>query len=175
MSAATDFVKCLTDCEESGIIANIVSIVRDAMDYFEMAEEFLIIRAEQLKTGAGQQLTKLARGGEFFAMSYLLVHDDGAYPKELSREMAVSSARITALLHHMEKKGWVLRAEDARDSRQIRVTLTDAGRAEILSRREKMLKTVASALQMLGPEDAEAYLRIQRKMVGICLRLNARV
>lgn len=76
------------------------------MDYCKMAEELLAIRAAQLKVPASQQMSKLVKG-ELFVLNYLATHDHSVYPKELSGEMAVSTARIAVILNQMELKKWI--------------------------------------------------------------------
>lgn len=45
------------------------------------------------------------------------------------------------------------------------VAVTAAGREEIEDKRERALGDVARLLEFLGPQDAEALLRIQKKVV----------
>ena len=134
------------------------------MDYKEMAEELLKMRSEWSHVAANEELARLTKG-ECFVLNYLEKRGGTAFPKDLSREMRVSTARIAALLKHMEMKGWVTRAADCQDNRQVIVSLTPAGRAEIEDKREKALEDVARLLEFLGPRDAETLLRIQKKVV----------
>lgn len=111
------------------------------MDYKEMAEELLKMRSEWSHVAANEELARLTKG-ECFVLNYLEKRGGTAFPKDLSREMQVSTARIAALLKHMEMKGWVTRAADCQDNRQVIVSLTPAGRAEIEDKREKALEDV---------------------------------
>lgn len=65
------------------------------MDYKEMAEELLKIRSEWSHVAANEELARLTKG-EFFVLNYLTDHGGTAFPKALSREMKVSTARIAA-------------------------------------------------------------------------------
>lgn len=134
------------------------------MDYKEMAEELLKIRSEWSHVAANEELARLTKG-EFFVLNYLTDHGGTAFPKALSREMKVSTARIAALLKHMEIKGWITRTADCQDNRQVIVAVTAAGREEIEDKRERALGDVVRLLEFLGPQDAEALLRIQKKVV----------
>ena len=100
-----------------------------------------------------------------FVLNYLLTHGSQAHPKELNREMAVSSARIAALLNHMEEKGLVIRKDDATDNRQVIVCLTEKGNALIEEKKAELLQNVIQLLEYLGPEDAQDYIRIQKKII----------
>ena len=108
-------------------------------------------------------INEFARG-EFFVLNYLLVHEDTAYPKELSREMKVSSARIAALLNQTDKKGWTMRTADAEDSRQTLITMTESGREAIMNKKKEIFDMVVEMLQELGEEDAQELLRIKRRI-----------
>lgn len=137
------------------------------MDYRKIAEELLAVRAEQLKVPASQQMSKLVKG-ELFVLNYLSTHNRVAYPKDLSKEMVVSTARIAVILNNMEEKGWIIRTGDTEDNRQTIVTLTDAGCVEIEKKRLEVINSVAKMLELIGPNDANEFLRIQKKIVNSC-------
>ncbi|EOS38368.1 hypothetical protein C808_02569 [Lachnospiraceae bacterium M18-1] len=139
------------------------------MNYQKMAEELLAIRAEQLKVPANQQMSKLIKG-ELFVLNYLSTHNRVAYPKELSREMVVSTARIAVILNHMEEKKWITRTGDVDDNRQTIVTLTDKGCEEIEKKRTEVIVSVAKMLEQIGADDAQEFLRIQKKIVSSCFK-----
>ena len=99
-----------------------------------------------------------------FALS-LLLQSAPSSPSELSRSMGVSSARIAALLKHLEQKGFVQRRTDEHDERRVIVSLTDSGRELIRERRREAIERVAAALRSLGEDDAREYVRLQQKML----------
>ena len=134
------------------------------MDYKELAEEYLMIRAQLLKVPASQQVTKLVKG-ELFVLNYLATHEKAVYPKDLSKEMVVSTARIAVILNQMEDKKWITRTADTEDNRQILVALTEEGHHGIEQQREKIIHAVVQMFEKLGPEDAAEFIRIQRKIV----------
>lgn len=133
------------------------------MDYSILAEKMLLLRAQLSHLSAGEAVSD-ACGGEFFALSLLLAGAPSC-PSALSRSMGVSSARIAALLKHLEQKGLVLRRTDEHDERRVNVSLTDAGRKLINERRREAIERVAAALRSLGEEDALEYIRLQQKML----------
>lgn len=134
------------------------------MDYFSLAEQMLSVRARLSHLPAGEAISD-ACGGEFFALSLLLLDDAPGCPSGLRRSMGVSSARIAALLKHLEQKGWISRSADKHDERRVNVSLTDAGRELINRRRREAIERVAAALRSLGEEDAHEYVRLQQKML----------
>ena len=133
------------------------------MDYSALANELLSVRANLLQVPASQQLSHMVKG-EMFVLNYLITHKSIVHPKELSEKMAVTTARIASLLNHMEGKRLIWRYTDPEDSRQVVVVLTDEGNKAIQSVRAKVISYVSAMLEDLGPEDAEAYIRIQKKI-----------
>lgn len=133
------------------------------MDYTALANELLSVRANLLQVPANQKLSKMVQG-ELFVLNYLITHEKIVHPKELSEKMAVSTARIASLLNHMEGKKLIQRYADKDDNRQVIVILTDTGRQEIHRIRAEVISYVCAMLESLGPEDAEAYIRIQKKI-----------
>ena len=59
----------------------------------------------------------------------------------------------------------ILRKADPKDNRQIVILLTDRGKQLIKQKREEVVNIMANTLEELGPEEAEAYLRIQMKII----------
>ena len=70
------------------------------MDYRALAEQLLDLQA-LLRLDPVNQQVSIFEKGTFLALQYLS-HQKTVHPKELSQQMAVSSARIAALLNHME-------------------------------------------------------------------------
>jgi MarR family transcriptional regulator, organic hydroperoxide resistance regulator len=54
---------------------------------------------------------------------------DGRTVGQLGTELRLDTNTLTPLLKRMEKAGWLSRGRDPKDERQVRLTLTDAGRA----------------------------------------------
>ncbi len=134
------------------------------MDYEAMAVELLKIQAKANRLRASQQMDGYTQG-EIFVLGYLYESGKKVWPKDISRAMAVSSARVSVLLNHMEQKGWIRRLSDDRDNRKTIVSLTELGEDEFMIRQKEVLGSVSAMLRELGEEDAETYLRIRRKMV----------
>lgn len=55
--------------------------------------------------------------------------EDGQTVGQLGQALQLESNTLTPLLKRMETQGLVARARDSKDERQVRVSLTDAGRA----------------------------------------------
>lgn len=139
--------------------------------YEGLARELLQVNEVLLHQPTQHLLSKLNRG-EHFVLNYLLTHHFQAHPTDLSRHMVVSTARIAALLNRMEEKGLISRLPDPLDNRQIIVSLSPKGEQAIAQFRDKVIRSTASMLEQLGPEDAQEFLRIQRKLVKNLIEVN---
>lgn len=130
------------------------------MDYSALAAELLSFRTALHHLPAVRGLDEMS-GGEYFVLHFLLRHGGTAGPSELY----ASSARIAALLKHLEAKGWIVRTPDAADVRRVDVVLTEAGAACIRERLGAVLDEVSVLLSALSPEEAAEYVRLQRKLL----------
>lgn len=55
--------------------------------------------------------------------------EDGQTVGAIGRQVLLDSSTLTPLLKRLESQGLVERSRDAKDERQVRIALTDAGRA----------------------------------------------
>ncbi len=99
-------------------------------------------------------------------MHYLKDHGGEATPGEISRELGTSTARITAVLGSLEKKGLLERSMDSRDRRKILVALTQAGWKQAEALETEMLQTTRSLIEYMGEEDTETGIRLLKKLQG---------
>ena len=134
------------------------------MDYHLLAEELIELHRRLLSFPVNRMLADLAKG-ELLVLNYLMVHQDPVHPKELSQQMMVSTARVAALLNRMEEEGLIVRLPDSRDNRQTIITPTQFGIQFVQEHRTGLVDVMATALELLGPEDAQNYLRIQKKIL----------
>ncbi len=134
------------------------------MDYRAVAIELLDIRAKLMQIPIQKSVNEFTKG-EFAALDFLYKNHGKAYPKELSRNMNVSSARIAVILKSLEAKGLIIRTSDAGDARQIVVVLTESGSSILLKKRKTIIASATSLLEKLGEEDTLNLLRIQKKIL----------
>ena len=105
--------------------------------------------------------------GEFFLLNYLYINNGSAWPSNMSKAMQTSSARITAALNGLERKGLVKRESDNDDHRRKLVHLTSEGFEYIEGYRDRALHNITKLLSELGEKDASEYLRITQRMETI--------
>ncbi|OJU08385.1 MAG: MarR family transcriptional regulator [Clostridiales bacterium 43-6] len=104
-----------------------------------------------------------ANKGELFILQFLLMHKTEALPSELSAALHASTARISALLGALEKKGQIVRNIDINNRRNILVTITEAGRIRAETELKKMKNSMTRVFTDMGEEDTEEFIRLTSK------------
>ena len=108
-----------------------------------------------------------ANKGELFVLHYLALNKNETFPSELSAAMHSSTARISALLGVLEKKGQIVREIDKNNRRNILVTITDAGRDRIKRETDKIKTSITGVFSEMGEKDTVEFIRLFRKFVEI--------
>ena len=100
----------------------------------------------------------------------VLWEKDDITVKTLGERLFLDSGTITPLLKRLEARGLVLRQRDTVDERQVRIVLTDAGRAL----REQALAVPLAVSTALG-SDAEAAAELREGLHRLREQLDASV
>lgn len=111
--------------------------------------------------------------GELRLLSYLVAHSgegEEVLPGELSTAFSLSTARITAMLNSMEKKGLVSREISQKDRRKINVSLTQEGRQLFEERHRCGIALITSFLDELGERDVREINRILDRILELSNR-----
>ena len=108
-----------------------------------------------------------ANRGELFVLQYLLMHKHEVLPSELSTALHSSTARISALLGTLEKKGQIVRNIDTSNRRNIIVTITDAGRVRAEAELRKMKDRITQVFTDMGEDDTAEFIRLSKKFAGL--------
>ena len=133
------------------------------MDYYTLAREWMELRTDMPQMRENRQLSKMMQG-EIYVLLYLAMNGNQAYPKDISARMSVSSARIAKILNCLEDSHVITRRKDPDNFRQTIVTLTDKGVEITRKHRQAILDRMAWMLELLGPDDAREYVRLQHKL-----------
>ena len=136
------------------------------MDYTQLAIQLIDMRASAPQIKMERTMAQITRG-EVLALNYLAANGNRAYPKDMSRALMLTTARVAAMLKSLEGQGMVTRTPDPADSRQVIVRLTEKGVTLVEERRTGMIRSVSKMLEALGEEDAKAYVRIQAKLIEL--------
>lgn len=141
------------------------------MDFDATADE-LLQRLEAMARSATHMLVNDLTKGEVFLLNHLLSSQGVARSSELAAAMGTSTARVSAAVNSMVRKGWVYRKGDESDHRKTLVHLTPDGLVHIRQIRKQALAGLKSLLIELGEEDTAEYLRITGKLNDIAAQMQ---
>lgn len=136
------------------------------MDYYELAKQLIDMRSKRPQVKMERTISQTGRG-EVLVLNYLATNGNKAYPKDISKAVMLTTARIAAVLKSLEKHLLITRTPDPLDNRQIIVELTEAGIVFIEKRRKELLDVTVKMLEALGENDAREYVRIQNKLIEL--------
>jgi DNA-binding MarR family transcriptional regulator len=101
-----------------------------------------------------------ANKGELFVLHFLSRHNTEVLPSELSAALGASTARISALLGTLEKKGQIVRNIDKSNRRNILVTITEAGRNRAENEMKEIQRSMTQVFADMGEADTEEFIRL---------------
>lgn len=101
--------------------------------------------------------------GELFVLHFLALRDTAVLPSELSAALQASTARISALLGALEKKGQIQRDIDKSNRRNILVTITEAGRIRAETEMKEMQRRITRIFMDMGEEDTAEFIRLIKR------------
>ena len=108
-----------------------------------------------------------ANKGELFVLKFLAVSKKSVLPSEISAALNVSTARISALLSNLEKKGQIEREIDKNNRRNILVTVTQTGRRHVKSEMKIIQENMALIFAEMGEEDTMEFVRLLKRFFEI--------
>lgn len=92
---------------------------------------------------------------------------DGAYVSSMAAQMRVSAPAVSRLLKGMERKKYIARQADAKDRRNIRVFITEAGRAKREECREILQNYTERVISRMGEDNMLQLLNLFNQMLGV--------
>jgi len=95
-----------------------------------------------------------------------LFFNDGLTQLELAKRSHVTPPTVSVTLQKMEHDGLITRLTDESDQRQMRVSLTEKGRALEIANHQKAKKTEEEILSALTEEEKQSLYDILKKMYG---------
>lgn len=104
--------------------------------------------------------------GEGHALLVLLKTGSGLSAGEMSEAMGLTTGRTANILRRLEDKGLIERGVVPSNRRKASIALTAEGRARAVELSNHFRRRAAEALDALGREDAEAFMRIVRKLAA---------
>lgn len=133
-------------------------------------EELVDSLGELMSRGKVLEEFNRAGKGEIFILKYLYTKDTPASPSELSEALSSSTARISAALGTLEKKGQIQREIDTTNRRYILVTITEAGRERIRANMQRMKNHLVQVFTEMGEADAREFVRLSKRFFEIAQR-----
>lgn len=104
-----------------------------------------------------------ANKGELFVLHFLESHKNVALPSEIGAALHVSTARISALLGCLEKKGQIKREIDKNNRRNILVTITEEGQNRVKSEMMNIHSNMSKVFIEMGESDTNEFIRLIKK------------
>ena len=86
------------------------------------------------------------------------------YPKDIEKEMGVSSARIAKIINSLEAKNLIERETNKNDRWRTIVTLTEKGRKFESLKKDRMDFAIITMFELIGEEDSKNFVRIVEKI-----------
>ncbi|MDR0851023.1 MAG: MarR family transcriptional regulator [Clostridiales Family XIII bacterium] len=144
------------------------------MDYNEAAHDFLREMHLNKFNEPIHRLQRLSKG-EMFTMMLLSEKSSPITAGDICTAMNVSSARLSAILEKLEKKGIVERHIDETDRRKASVFITEDGRRFITAEKDAMNQIVAASFQKIGERDTKEFIRISRAFIEAIAEVSAQI
>lgn len=93
--------------------------------------------------------------------------EDGAYVSGMAAQMRVSAPAVSRLLKGMEGKDYIARQADAKDRRNTRVFITEAGRVKREECREILRNYTERVIGRMGEDNMLQLLNLFNQMLGV--------
>lgn len=103
-----------------------------------------------------------ANKGELFVLHFLKARNAEVLPSELSSALNSSTARISALLGALEKKGQIEREIDKSNRRNILVTITEAGRERVEAEMNEIQGLMTHIFTEMGETNTAEFIRLNQ-------------
>ncbi len=82
---------------------------------------------------------------------------------DISAYFQISPAAVSQVMKHLEEKEWIQRTTEAQDKRSVYICVTEQGRQVLIDQQHKVKEKLVRFIDMLGEEDAQAFVRILEK------------
>lgn len=141
--------------------------IKDMIDSDDVTPSMYINDVAKLFNGTIIKATERSDISHGFSrILFHLAHDDGLTQLQLVKFTHLTPPTISVALSKMEKAGYVKRAADKKDMRQMRVYLTDKGREHNDFIRQKCKETEAIMLDGISEDEQKQLCELMRKMLS---------
>lgn len=104
-------------------------------------------------------------GRDLMLLEIILRMND-AHPvkmNEISHYLNITPAAVSQSIRSFEKKGWVVRVQQENDRRSVYISITEEAIQMVKSHEVRMKENLKAFITSLGPDDAQAFVRIVEK------------
>lgn len=105
--------------------------------------------------------------GEPLVMITLYIKPQIDTPQSIASLLGISRPRVTQIVAALEERDHVTKKRDERDLRRVHIALTEKGTEAVEQYFTYYHALQENYLMLLGPEDAEQFVRIHRKTAKI--------
>lgn len=88
-------------------------------------------------------------------------------PSKVVEDSEFSPARLSAILKHLESKGYIEKKQDEADKRCTIIQITDKGLDRSNAIRGEMISSALKLTERLGEKDAAELIRLIKKLVTV--------
>ena len=103
--------------------------------------------------------------GIYFILAYLRHHqDEDVFAIDLANKLRVSTARISVVLKKLENRGLILKQQDKKDTRKVKIKLSKKGERLADEHFEKIVKAHERLIDEISDTELKTYIKISKKI-----------
>jgi DNA-binding MarR family transcriptional regulator len=96
----------------------------------------------------------------------MIADGESSTVKDISNAMSMSSSAATQLVDGLVENGYVIRQNDPKDRRLVRITLSPRGKKHILKMKEIRIKEMSELFDVLTDAELGTYLHLNHKIAS---------
>ena len=136
------------------------------MDATKLGETLWTMHLENMRV-LDQIVEKSRTRGESGVLLYLYHVARPMFPGELTEKLGLTTGRIANILKVLEESDLVVRTPDALDKRRVQVALTSRGEQVAQEQNREAILFHERLLSRLREDEAQQFLDMLKRMVGI--------
>ena len=135
------------------------------VDYGILTEELCRMHFDAMRDFA-ELGASMSVQGETGALLTLRLANRHMLSGEFVEKMGLTTGRVANILRRLEEKGLIERRSDREDGRHVLVALTAEGERQAEAQYEAFFTAHKNRLTWLGEEDAQALMRLLRRLLA---------
>jgi len=131
----------------------------------EILHSFHAIRNIIKAKAAGHNKQNHVTHTRWFVLT-MIEHLEESNVKQISQAMEISSSAATQLVDSLVRRGYVIRREDPKDRRSVRLKISPKGRKYITGTKRKRIAEMADLFDALTDNELEEFSRLHKKIAS---------